>query len=35
MAVLSAGGMLTMAAIFGSAYSVAWFFRRLWVKGAA
>lgn len=30
MAVLSAGGMLTMAAIFGSAYTVAWFFRRLW-----
>jgi hypothetical protein len=30
MAVLSAGGMLTMAAIFGSAYLVAYFFRRLW-----
>ena len=31
MAVLSAGGLLTMAAIFGSAYAVAWFFRRLWI----
>lgn len=31
MAVLSAGGMLTMAAIFGSAYAVAYFLRRLWV----
>ena len=31
LAVLSAGGLLTMAAIFGSAYGVAWFFRRLWI----
>lgn len=31
MAVLSAGGMLTMLAIFGSAYAVAYFFRKLWV----
>jgi uncharacterized membrane protein YedE/YeeE len=30
MAVLSAGGLLTMMAIFGSAYAVAFFFRRLW-----
>lgn len=31
MAVLSAGGMLVMMAIFGSAYAVAYFFRRLWI----
>ncbi len=31
MAVLSAGGMLTMMAIFGSAYGVAYFVRRLWI----
>jgi len=31
MAVLSAGGMITMMAIFGSAYAVAWFFRKLWI----
>ena len=31
MAVLSAGGILTMVAIFGSAYAVAFFLRRLWV----
>lgn len=31
LAVLSAGGLLTMGAIFGSAYGVAWFFRRLWI----
>ncbi len=31
MAVLSAGGILTMMAIFGSAYAVAFFVRRLWV----
>jgi uncharacterized membrane protein YedE/YeeE len=31
MAVLSAGGFLTMLAIFGSAYAVAYFFRRLWI----
>ncbi|MEZ6118323.1 MAG: YeeE/YedE thiosulfate transporter family protein [Pirellulaceae bacterium] len=30
LAVLSAGGILTMAAIFGAAYGSAWFFRRLW-----
>ncbi|MBZ0265643.1 YeeE/YedE family protein [bacterium] len=30
MAVLSAGGFLTMIAIFGSGYMFAWFFRRLW-----
>jgi len=34
MAVLSAGGYLTMLAIFGSAYAVAFFFRRLWHQGA-
>ncbi len=31
MAVLSLGGILTMMAIFGSAYGVAYFVRRLWV----
>jgi uncharacterized protein len=31
MAVLSAGGFVTMIAIFGSAYLFAWFFRRLWI----
>lgn len=31
MAVLSAGGFLTMMAIFGSAYAVAYFFRKLWI----
>ncbi len=31
MAVLSAGGFLTMLAIFGSAYAVAYFFRKLWI----
>ena len=31
MAVLSAGGFLTMMAIFGSAYAVAFFFRKLWI----
>lgn len=31
MAVLSAGGMLTMGVIFGSAFAVAWFFRKLWI----
>ena len=31
MAVLSAGGILTMMAIFGSAYGVAFFLRRLWL----
>jgi len=32
MAVMSLGGLLTMAAIFGSAYAVAYFVRRLWLK---
>jgi uncharacterized protein len=31
MAVLSLGGFITMMAIFGSAYAVAYFFRRLWI----
>lgn len=31
MAVLSAGGIVTMMAIFGSAYAVAFFMRRLWL----
>ena len=31
MAVLSSGGILTMLAIFGSGYMVAWFFRKLWI----
>jgi len=31
MAVLSAAGFVTMLAIFGSAFGVAYFFRRLWV----
>lgn len=31
MAVMSAGGMLTMLSIFGSAYAVAYFVRRLWI----
>lgn len=31
MAVLSAGGILTMIAIFGSAYAVAFFLRKLWI----
>jgi len=34
MGVLSTGGILTMMAIFGGAYAFAWFFRKLWVKGA-
>ena len=32
MAVLSLGGILTMLAIFGSAYFLAYFFRKLWLK---
>lgn len=32
MAVMSAGGILTMMAIFGMAYSLAYFFRNLWIK---
>ncbi len=31
MAVLSAAGFITMLAIFGSAYGVAYFFRKLWI----
>ncbi len=33
MAVLSVGGITTMIAIFGSAYLVAYPFRRLWIGG--
>jgi len=32
MAVLSLGGILTMMAIFGAAYGLAWFFRKLWLN---
>ncbi|MBN1184496.1 MAG: YeeE/YedE family protein [Bacteroidales bacterium] len=32
MAVMSFGGIITMLAIFGAAYAVAVFFRRLWLK---
>ncbi|MCK5206687.1 MAG: YeeE/YedE family protein [Cyclobacteriaceae bacterium] len=31
MAVMSFGGILTMIAIFGSAYMVAYFFRKFWI----
>jgi uncharacterized membrane protein YedE/YeeE len=31
MAVMSLGGILTMMAIFGSAYALAYFFRKLWI----
>ena len=31
MAVLSAGGLITMFAIFGAAYAFAYFFRKLWL----
>lgn len=31
MAVLSAGGLITMMAIFGGAYLFAYFFRKLWI----
>lgn len=31
MAVLSAGGIITMMAIFGGAYLFAYFFRKLWI----
>jgi hypothetical protein len=31
MAVLSAGGIITMMAIFGTGYAVAYFFRKLWI----
>lgn len=33
MAVMSFGGIITMFAIFGSAYAIAYFFRKLWLKG--
>ena len=33
MAVMSFGGILTMMAIFGGAYFLAYFFRKLWIKG--
>ena len=32
MAVLSAGGIITMLAIFGGAYMFAFFFRKLWIQ---
>jgi len=32
MAVMSMGGILTMMAIFGMAYALAYFFRKLWLK---
>ena len=32
MAVMSLGGIVTMGAIFGGAYALAFFFRKLWVK---
>jgi hypothetical protein len=32
MAVMSFGGIITMMAIFGSAYFLAYFFRNLWIK---
>lgn len=32
MAVMSFGGIITMMAIFGSGYGLAWFFRKLWLK---
>ncbi|MBN2166098.1 MAG: YeeE/YedE family protein [Marinilabiliaceae bacterium] len=32
MAVMSLGGIVTMFAIFGAAYALAWFFKRLWLK---
>jgi hypothetical protein len=31
MAVMSLGGILTMLAIFGGAYALAYFFRKLWL----
>jgi uncharacterized membrane protein YedE/YeeE len=33
MAVMSFGGIITMMAIFGSAYGFAFFVRKLWIKG--
>ena len=32
MAVMSFGGIITMFAIFGGAYALAYFFRKLWLK---
>ncbi len=32
MAVMSMGGLITMFAIFGGAYMLAYFFRKLWLK---
>lgn len=32
MAVLSLGGIITMLSIFGAAYALAYFFRKLWLK---
>lgn len=32
MAVMSFGGIITMLAIFGAAYALAYFFRKLWIK---
>jgi len=32
MAVMSFGGIITMMAIFGSAYMLAYFFRKLWIN---
>jgi hypothetical protein len=31
MAVLSTAGFITMMAIFGSGYVIAYFFRKLWI----
>lgn len=31
MAVLSLGGFISMMAIFGTAFALAWFFRKLWI----
>jgi hypothetical protein len=31
MAVLSASGIITMMAIFGSAYLFSWIFKKLWI----
>ena len=33
MAVMSFGGIITMIAIFASAYALAFFFKKLWIKG--
>jgi uncharacterized protein len=32
MAVMSFGGIITMLAMFGSGYAIAYFFRKLWIK---